>query len=149
MKLNVKENTLAHQKCHRSKCKVIKVDSKNGFKTGVKKLFTVAINSPKKQQFLLEYCEKKGHQIKCEQNNSKLHSPESDKCDKSKSISVLQLKAFKLQNRVEDHRKMVHRIKEMYGSLSKAAKCLNVHYRLFGTCVKLQIKVSVTNELKK
>ena len=80
---------------------------------------------------MLEYCGKKGHQIKCEQNNSKLHSPESDKCDKSKSISVLQLKAFKLQNRVEDHRKMVHRIKEMYGSLSKAAKCLNVHYCTF------------------
>ena len=93
-----KENALARQKFQRSKCKVLKVDSINGFKTGVKKLFTVAINSPKKQQFLMEYCERQGNKIKCEQNNQEVLSDDSYKGEKSKSISVLQLKAFKLQN---------------------------------------------------
>ena len=45
-----------------------------------------------------------------------------------KTVSVLQLKAFKLQNRIEDHKKLVDRIKDTYGSLNKAAKALKMHY---------------------
>ena len=46
----------------------------------------------------------------------------------NKGVSILQLKAFKLQNRVEDHSKLVCKIKDLYGSLNKAAKALNIHY---------------------
>ena len=93
----------------------------HGFKKSVKKLFTVGLNSPRKRDFLFDYFE---------QHGIKLGSDDVSKKDSKfdKNVSILQLKAFKLQNRVKDHKKMVCKIKDIYGSLNKASKALKIHY---------------------
>ena len=102
-------------------CKVSLVGNENGFKKSVKKLITVGLNSPKKKEFLLDYFEKRGMKVASD-------GEEAEKCKSDKTVSILQLKAFKLQNRVEDHKKLVERVKDIYGSLNKAAKALKIHY---------------------
>ena len=106
------------------KCKLNLQQNEKGFKTSVKKLFTLGLNSPKKKEFLFDYFEKHGIKVECEGGvKSELKSDNSDK-----SVSILQLKAFKLQNRVKDHQKLVCKIKDIYGSLNKVAKALKIHY---------------------
>ena len=107
------------------KCKVSIQHNENGFKKSVKKLFTVGLKSPKKKEFLLQYCEEHGMKVECGGVKSE------SECKSDKTVYILQLKAFNLQNRVEDHRKLVERIKHKYGSLNKAAKALNIHYCTF------------------
>ena len=103
------------------KAKVTIEENENGFKKSVKKLFTVGLNSPKKKKFMLDYFEKCGIKVESDEGEKK-------EFKSAKSVSILQLKAFKLQNRVEDHKKLVCRIKDIYGSLNKAAKALKIHY---------------------
>ena len=69
----------------------------------------------------MDYFEKRGMKVASD-------GEEAEKCKSDKTVSILQLKAFKLQNRVEDHKKLVERVKDIYGSLNKAAKTLKIHY---------------------
>ena len=103
------------------KCKVSLQQNEKGFKKSVKKLFTIGLNSPKKKEFMFDYFEKRGIKVECEEGAK-------DGFKSDQSVSILQLKAFKLQNRVEDHKKLVCKIKDLYGSLNKAAKALKIHY---------------------
>ena len=73
---------------------------------------------------MFDYFRKCGIKVDCEAE------PNSE-CKSDKTVSVLQLKAFKLQHRVENHKKLVCKIKDIYGSLNKAAKALNIHYCTF------------------
>ena len=124
---NAKAN--ARVKKHRFNCKVVKEESSNGFTNKVKKVFKIGLNSPTKRDILFKYCESRGLKIVSPDIKSECQSatPVSSP-SVTKSVSLLQLKAFKLQHRVEDHRKMVEMIKDKYGSLNKAAKALNIHY---------------------
>ena len=94
--------------------------NEKGFKKSVKKLFTIVLNSPQKKEFMFDYFEKCGIKVECEEGAK-------DEFKSDQSVSILQLKAFKLQNRVEDHKKLVCKIKDLYGSLNKAAKALKIH----------------------
>ena len=111
----------------------------HGFKKSVKKLFAVGLNLPKKRDFLFDYFEQRG--IKLGSGNV---SKKDSKFDKN--VSILQLKAFKLQNRVEDKKKMVCKIKDIYGSLNKASKALKIHYcTLWQLC---QLPKTISNKRK-
>ena len=121
------------------KAKVTIEENENGFKKSVKKLFTVGLNSPKKKEFMLDYFEKRGIKVESDEGEKK-------EFKSAKSVSILQLKAFKLQNRVEDHKKLVCRIKDIYGSLNKAAKALKIHYCTLWNLCQPQQRPSVTRE---
>ena len=118
------------------KCKVSLQQNEKGYKTSVKKIFTVGLNSPKKKEFMFDYFEKCGIKVDCEGcAKSEFKSDES--------VSILQLKTFKLQNRVEDHQKLVCKIKDIYGSINKAAKALKIHYcTLWNLCQSLTKTIS-------
>ena len=123
------ENTKANErkKQHRFNSKVIKEETNNGFTNKVKTVFKTGLNSPRKREILFKYCEDRGYKLECPELESNCESGGTPP-SVTKSVSLLQLKAFKLQHRVEDHRKMVEMIKTRYGSLNKAAKALNIHY---------------------
>ena len=121
----IKENASARKKKQRLECTVVKEEINNGFKSSVKKIFKIGLNSPRKREILFDYCKKRGMKLECQ--DFKNRSPDTSP-SVTKSVSVLQLKAFKMQNRVEDHRKMVELIKDTFGSLNKAAKALNIYY---------------------
>ena len=70
------------------KFKVSLQENQQGFKKSVKKL-TVGLNSPRKKEILLEYFKKCGIKVECESKSE---------CKTDNTISILQLKAFKLQN---------------------------------------------------
>ena len=105
----------------KQKVKVTIQQNETGFKKSVKKLFTIGLNSPKERGFMFDYFEKRGMKLESEEDVK-------NEFKSDKSVSILQLKAFKLQNRVEDHKKLVFKIKDIYGSLNKAAKALKIHY---------------------
>ena len=49
----------------------------------------------------------------------------------SKRISILQLQLFINKNRIKDHRELVNRMKEYFGSLRKASIFYNLHWHTF------------------
>ena len=55
----------------------------------------------------------------------------SQRTNKSKPMSVLQLQSLKAKNQKKEHGKLVAKMKTTYGSLWKARKVLNVHWRTF------------------
>ena len=105
--------------------KVVRIEDQ-AFKSCAEKLLTVGLESPSKKEFLCNYLSVKG--VKVESNVKK----EPNKTDtEKKRFSVLQLKAFRLQNRKTDHAAMVAEIKKYYGNLHKAAEALGQHYCTF------------------
>ena len=106
-----------------------KIKTSSSFESSAKKVVKETIQSPNKKEILVKYFEEKGFHV------------DLDAVEKKK-FSVLQLKSFKLQNRAADHRKLVQDIVDHYGSISKAAKCLNVYYSTFyNLCQPIKQKV--------
>ena len=101
----------------------------SSFEASAKKVVKETIQSPNKKEILVQYFKEKGFDV------------DLDAVEKKK-FSVLQLRSFKLQNRAADHRKLVQDIVDHYGSISKAAKSLNVYYSTFyNLCQPIKQKV--------
>ena len=106
----------------------------NTFMKSAKEFVDESLGSPSKKDFLVEYFKSQGLSVNIEGV-------------KKKKFSVLQLKSFKLQNRAADHRELVQRIVDHYGSLLKASKDLNQHYSTFyNLCQPIKQKVHRNSE---
>ena len=111
-----------------------KIKQEDSFKKSAKKVFKESLGSPTKKEFLVEYFKSQGFSVDVEGVEKK-------------KFSVLQLKSFKLQNRAADHRDLVQRIVDHYGSLLKASKALNQHYSTFyNLCQPIKQKVHRNSE---
>ena len=65
----------------------------------------------------------------------------AQRTNKPKPLSVLQLQSLKAKNWKKEHGELVAKIKTTYGSLWKASKVLNVHWRTFHRlCQLMKIK---------
>ena len=116
------------------KCECNSIKKEDMFKNSAKKVVKDSLGSPSKKEFLVEYFKSQGVSV------------DIDGVEKRK-FSVLQLKSFKLQNRAADHRALVQRIVDHYGSLLKASKALNQHYSTFyNLCQPIQQKVHRNSE---
>ena len=105
---------------------------------------TVGLKSPSKASFLIKHFEKNG--LKVEARNS---FKVSEKVKVKKKFSLLQLKSFKNQNRVSDHKKMVDEILDCYGSLKNAAQELGENYcTLYSLCQPQEKKIHRKTESK-
>ena len=111
--------------------------SENEFDVVMDEVVTVALDSPSKKEKLLQ-----------------LLSPGevSDDSDKprcaSKGNFLLELKCFKLQNKVQKHGELVKRILDKYGSKRKAAEAYGLHYKTFyNLCQPPQTKTTLRHKM--
>ena len=112
------------------------------------------MKSPSKTDLLIECLEKEGvlkvsNKFACNINAEKSHDV-TDAVQEKKEFSILQLKSFKNQNRVHDHKKLVDEMVSFYGSINKAAKDLKINYcTLYKLCQPLKKKIHKKVEQKK
>ena len=65
-----------------------------------------------------------------------------------KRICILHLQSFKNKNRLKDHRALVNRMKEEFGSLGRASKFYNVHWHTFNRlCQPPEIKKKLVKDV--
>ena len=117
---------------------------KSNFKSSAKELLTVGLKSPSKASFLIKHFEKKGLKVE-PRTGFKLH----EKIQVKRKFSLLQLKSFKQQNRVADHKAMVDEMLHCYGSFATAAKELGENYcTLYNLCQPPLAKINRKTESK-
>lgn len=96
--------------------------TERGFKKHVKQLLFVAQKSPSK----VDYLQKTVGTL--------------DSLAGPKRYSLLQMKSFKMQNRVQDHKRLVDKMIADYGSKRKASLALNVPWPTFHRLCKPPVK---------
>ena len=131
------------------------VPDNDDFKSEARNIIHIGAKCREKSEFLIKCVQEKILKVKengnfaCKLEEGSVNNGVTDG-QKDKHFSILQIKAFKKQNRIADHKRHVDELLSHYGSINKAARALKMNYcTLYNLCKPLKKLVHKKVQQKK